>query len=279
MNIHEHAESSAKIFGGNSKDYLPIHEIIDGNKLVSASIFCRFFMHHYDVGNFLLNRAFGKILTTSNILVEHVLIQHLLEDYGQIVNFENDWCPSFSKFKIKNLENLVFVKDTELRDRISKDKRVSILTETEIKRLKDIFLLKDFLVFAKSRFDLFPENLGSSALIITCHTSGIHLLAKIIGEKIFDKYWTLDVLTGYLNCALSVHSKIDNIPTLIDWVDFLELKDMEFMHAPKEKINITKGKIKKIHTSLHFQKVLDSFNKQAKSRTSYIAERQPCNYD
>lgn len=93
MNKYEHADNSVKIFGGKPEQYLEIHELIDSNKVVTPSIFGRFFLHHFDVGLVILETIFGKNTKDKKVPVRHVLIQHLLEDYGCLVTFENHWLP------------------------------------------------------------------------------------------------------------------------------------------------------------------------------------------
>lgn len=83
------------IFGeGHPGHYLPIHQTIDLHKIVTPTVTARFLMHHYDVGGAILAKMFGSNVPETRIPVRDVLIQHLLEDYGQVPCFE-DWLASF----------------------------------------------------------------------------------------------------------------------------------------------------------------------------------------
>lgn len=101
---YEHAESSARHFGGVPEDYLPIHEFIDRSKRqvgdvrhrmlmhhtdgvwVCQEVFGRFIQIHDDAGNVLLNKH-GK---PRRVLVRDIAENHVTEDLGCIPSL-SDW--------------------------------------------------------------------------------------------------------------------------------------------------------------------------------------------
>jgi hypothetical protein len=79
-----HAISSAKKFGGNLEDYLPIHNWFDETKAVISDNRHRALRHHAE-GIFLCERIFGVVITNSEgrkVSVRDVGEQHVLEDFG-----------------------------------------------------------------------------------------------------------------------------------------------------------------------------------------------------
>jgi hypothetical protein len=87
MNSWFHAKSSARKWGGEPEDYLPVHEFIDSSKQVIGDVRHRSVYHH-TLGVFLCERIFGKTLTVGRkqIPVREVAERHIIEDLG--------WLPS-----------------------------------------------------------------------------------------------------------------------------------------------------------------------------------------
>jgi hypothetical protein len=87
MNSVFHAKSSARKWGGDAADYLPIHEFIDSSKQVIGDVRHRAIYHH-TLGVFLCERIFGKTLTVGRkeIPVREIAERHIIEDLG--------WLPS-----------------------------------------------------------------------------------------------------------------------------------------------------------------------------------------
>lgn len=81
-----HAENSAKKFGGEPLDYLPIHDFFDSSKAHVADMRHRAILHS-TFGIFLAERVFGTWIKNSagkKIQVRDIGEQHVLEDMGQI---------------------------------------------------------------------------------------------------------------------------------------------------------------------------------------------------
>lgn len=80
-----HARSSAKIFGGNPKDYLPIHNFLDSSKGAIPDNRHRALTHTSWFISVVLERVFGVTITNSDgkeVSVREIAERHVLEDYG-----------------------------------------------------------------------------------------------------------------------------------------------------------------------------------------------------
>ena len=92
MNPYHHAESSVNKWGGENKDYLPIHAWFDESKAHVPDFRHRALRHHSE-GIFLCERIFGVVITNSNgkaIPVRFIGEQHVQEDLGRIPTVQ-DW--------------------------------------------------------------------------------------------------------------------------------------------------------------------------------------------
>ncbi|MGW9170119.1 DUF6915 family protein [Streptomyces decoyicus] len=91
MNSWNHAQSSARKWGGTPEDYLLIHEFIDSSKRIIGDVRHRSIYHHTE-GVWLCQRIFGVTLEVQKthkaiqVPVRLVAEQHILEDLG--------WLPS-----------------------------------------------------------------------------------------------------------------------------------------------------------------------------------------
>ena len=92
---YHHAASSAKRFGGKPEDYQPVHDWLDGSKLILADFGHRALRHHAE-GCFAAEALFGTTITTSEgraVPVRLIAEQHILEDLGRIPSFADwVWC-------------------------------------------------------------------------------------------------------------------------------------------------------------------------------------------
>jgi hypothetical protein len=89
---YHHAVSSAKKFGGEPDEYLPIHQFLDASKQHMADFRHRALRHHSE-GIFLLETFFGATIMNSAdrvIPVRFIGEQHVLEDLGRIPTVA-DW--------------------------------------------------------------------------------------------------------------------------------------------------------------------------------------------
>lgn len=87
----EHAQNSAKKFGGKPEDYLAIHGWFE-SKAFFADFRHRALRHHTE-GIFLAERMFGVTIVNSDgkrIPVRYVGEQHVKEDLGRIPTVQ-DW--------------------------------------------------------------------------------------------------------------------------------------------------------------------------------------------
>lgn len=87
-----HAVSSARRFGGRPEDYLPVHDWLDGSKLIVADFRHRALRHHAE-GCFAAEALFGAALTNAAgvaVPVRLVAERHIREDLGRVPGFA-DW--------------------------------------------------------------------------------------------------------------------------------------------------------------------------------------------
>ncbi len=80
-----HALSSVKRFGGKAEDYLPIHELLDSSKSITADNRHRIFTHNSWFVAVIIPKIFGETFTNSDGTVlssRDIAEQHILEDYG-----------------------------------------------------------------------------------------------------------------------------------------------------------------------------------------------------
>ena len=88
----QHAEGSARKFGGRAEDYLEIHNWFDESKCFLTDFRHRALRHHAE-GIFLAERIFGVNIVNSEgkrIPVRHIGEQHVKEDLGRIPTAQ-DW--------------------------------------------------------------------------------------------------------------------------------------------------------------------------------------------
>jgi hypothetical protein len=89
---YHHAVSSAKKYGGESADYLALHQFLDASKAHMADFRHRALRHHSE-GIFLLETFFGTTIMNSAdrvVPVRFIGEQHVLEDLGRIPTVA-DW--------------------------------------------------------------------------------------------------------------------------------------------------------------------------------------------
>lgn len=87
-----HAESSARKFGGDAREYLALHEWLDASKSHLADFRHRALRHHSE-GIFMLESIFSTTITLSTgrvLPVRFIGEQHVLEDLGRIPTVA-DW--------------------------------------------------------------------------------------------------------------------------------------------------------------------------------------------
>jgi hypothetical protein len=89
---YHHAVSSVRKWGGTPEDYQPVHDWLDGSKLIIADFRHRALRHHAE-GCFAAQALFGMTITNSVgrlVPVRMIAEQHIMEDLGRIPSFA-DW--------------------------------------------------------------------------------------------------------------------------------------------------------------------------------------------
>ena len=87
-----HAASSARVWGGEPEDYLPVHDWFDETKKVFCDFRHRALRHHAE-GIFLAEAVFGTTITNSagkNVPVRYIGEQHTIEDCSRVPTAK-DW--------------------------------------------------------------------------------------------------------------------------------------------------------------------------------------------
>lgn len=86
-----HANLSAKKYGGNPDDYLPIHNFIDHSKAAMPDVRHRAVLHSA-FGCYIAEQVFGTYIINSNdkkISVRDLAEEHIIQDLGFIPTMEH----------------------------------------------------------------------------------------------------------------------------------------------------------------------------------------------
>lgn len=97
MHTLYHAKSSAKKWGGEPEEYLPVHEFLDQSKVALGDVRHRAALHH-TLGTRLAEQALGAVLTLSTgreVPVREVAERHIIEDLGWLPT-PADWFKTIS---------------------------------------------------------------------------------------------------------------------------------------------------------------------------------------
>lgn len=97
MKAWNHAQSSARKWGGEPEDYLPVHEFIDSSKETFGDVRHRALLHS-TWGIYLCEKIFGKVIEvpkrnghgTKKVVVRDIAEQHIMEDLGRLPS-PGDW--------------------------------------------------------------------------------------------------------------------------------------------------------------------------------------------
>lgn len=93
MHTYQHAQTSARIWGGVPEDYLDLHEWFDETKAHMGDFRHRA-MRHHSLGIFWLQEKFGVTRTNSAgklYFVRYIGEQHVKEDCGGRIPSVQDW--------------------------------------------------------------------------------------------------------------------------------------------------------------------------------------------
>ncbi len=170
----QHAQVSAKTYGGTWSDYIEIHNFLDSSKATCAHFKHRFLLHHAE-GIELGAQIFGASFANSeNKIIEtrRLLTEHLIEDVGRVVGIE-DWArdllpdpsDSFYKFLAKKRGQI------EVDQVPGENELLAAFNLSE----KDCAAVKNFLAFPL-------ENSEHPAAILISHNSfAIYVAERILG--------------------------------------------------------------------------------------------------
>jgi len=170
----QHAQISAKTYGGIWTDYIELHNFLDSSKASCAHFKHRFLLHHAE-GIELAVSLFGEQITNSagqTISIRRILTDHLIEDVGKIVSIE-DWA-----------RDLMPKNDTPFYQFLAK-KRAQI--EANVIKgesdLLDAFNLSDKDISAVKAFLAFPlkQSTHPAALLFSHNSFAIFLAEKLLG--------------------------------------------------------------------------------------------------
>ena len=170
----QHAQISAKTYGGSWTDYVDVHNFLDSSKAACAHFKHRFLLHHAE-GIELGMRIFGKTMKNSEgreISTKQILTEHLIEDLGSVVSVE-DWVRSL----LPDSNNLFYRQLAKKRWQIEAGE-----TSGERELLIQAFGLTDEDASAVKDFLAFPlKNSAHPAALLVSHNS----FAVFLAEKIF----------------------------------------------------------------------------------------------
>lgn len=169
----QHAQISAKTYGGCWTDYVEVHSFLDSSKAACAHFKHRFLLHHAEGIEFGV-KIFGTSVVNGenrSIPTSQILAEHLIEDLGKTVTVE-DWARSLLP------DSNDFYKS--LAKRRGQIEGGAVRGEREL--LSDAFKLTEKDVFAAREFLSFPlKNSGHPAALLVSHNS----FAPFLAEKIF----------------------------------------------------------------------------------------------
>lgn len=170
----QHAQISAKTYGGEWSDYIHIHSFLDSSKATSAHFKHRFLLHHAE-GIELTVYIFGEAVNNSEgckILTRQLLTDHLIEDVGRVVTIE-DWIrdlmpkqdSSFYKFLAKKREQIETGEINGERE----------LFQTFNLNEKDINTIRNFLAFP------LKSSAHPAALLFSHNSFAVFLAERVFG--------------------------------------------------------------------------------------------------
>ena len=175
----QHAQISAKTYGGKWQDYIEIHNFLDSSKSACAHFKHRFLLHHLE-GIELGVRIFGASIGNSeNKTVEtrRILTEHLIEDVGKVVSVE-DWARDLLQD-----ENDPYYKFLAKKRALIEVDRITGENE-----LLAAFNLSQTDCAAVKKFLCFPlEHSDHPATLLVSHNSFAVFLAEIIFGCAFVK--------------------------------------------------------------------------------------------
>jgi hypothetical protein len=176
----QHAQISAKTYGGVWSDYIEIHNFLDSSKATCAHFKHRFLLHHTE-GIELAAQLFGEQIENSEkqiVSTRRILTDHLIEDVGSIVSIE-DWARDLMPQKDAPFYQFLARKRGQIEAGVIKGG----------KELLNAFNLADKDVCAVKSFLDFPlRNSTHPAAVLFSHNSfAIFLAEKLLGVALVKK--------------------------------------------------------------------------------------------
>lgn len=170
----QHAQISAKNYGGVWSDYIEIHNFLDSSKVACAHFKHRFLLHHSE-GIELAVRLFGEQITNSvgeTVSTRQILTDHLIEDVGNIV-FIEDWARDLLPKKDTPFYQFLAKKREQIEKDIIKGER-KLLNAFNLSD-KDIYSIKSFLALP------LKQSTHPAALLFSHNSFAIFLAEKLLG--------------------------------------------------------------------------------------------------
>lgn len=170
----QHAQISAKTYGGVWTDYIELHNFLDSSKATCAHFKHRFLLHHAE-GIDLAVRLFGGELTNSDgqtNSTRQILTDHLIEDVGNIVSVE-DWADDLMPKKNGRIYQILAKKRAQIEaDEI---KGEAELFDAFHLSAEDISAIKLFLAFP------LKNSTHPAALLFSHNSFSIFLAERLLG--------------------------------------------------------------------------------------------------
>jgi hypothetical protein len=193
----QHAQVSAKTYGGCWTDYIEIHSFLDSSKAACAHFKHRFLLHHAE-GIGLGDRIFGAGVACGEnrqIPTRQILAEHLIEDLGRVVTVE-DWARSL----LPDSNDSFYKSLAKRREQIEKD---TVKGEREL--LSGAFSLTEKDISAVKEFLSFPlKNSAHPAALLVSHNS----FAVFLAEKIFGYAFTKDSSKNQMIAVREVFERV-----------------------------------------------------------------------
>lgn len=170
----QHAQISAKTYGGVWTDYIELHNFLDSSKATCAHFKHRFLLHHAE-GIELAVRLFGERIINSEqqtVSTRLVLTDHLIEDVGSIVTIENWANGLMPKEDVPFYQFLAKKREQILADEI---KGETELLDAFNLSIEDISAIKAFLTLP------LRHSNHPAALLFSHNSFAIFLAEKIFG--------------------------------------------------------------------------------------------------
>jgi hypothetical protein len=170
----QHAQISAKKYGGVWTDYIELHNFLDSSKATCAHFKHRFLLHHAQ-GIDLAVRLFGEQMTNSEgqtVLTRRILTDHLIEDVGKIVSVE-DWAKALMPKTNAPFYQFLAKKRQQIETEEIKDE--SELLDAFNLSNEDICAVKSVLAFP------LKQSTHPAAILFSHNSFAIFLAEKLLG--------------------------------------------------------------------------------------------------